>query len=321
MFLIRAIFGFILFLSLATILISGGFLFSISPKHLQSAVDVEIARGSSLNSAAQTLKDAGVIRSALAFQSLVLMEGGERDIVAGTYRFSEPEGSRRVAERLIRGEFNSDSLAITFPEGTTVKEMSHILARRFNDLDVEKFLELASPLEGFLFPDTYFFHNDVTPEEVIKRMQDTFSSRVSDISISDRLRGRTFEEIVNMASILEEEARDLESRQIISGILWKRLEDNFPLQVDAAFLYIDELEGRNTYDLTKDDLAVDSPYNTYVNTGLPPTPITNPGLESMIAAANPIDSDYMFYLSDTKGNMYYAETFDDHVANRVFLDY
>lgn len=124
-----------------------------------------------------------------------------------------------------------------------------------------------------------------------------------------------------MASILEEEAQVEDARRIVSGILWSRLEQDIALQVDAAFLYIDELEGRDTYSLTVDDLKIDSPYNTYTNVGFPPTPITNPGLESIYAAANPFYSDYLFYLSDTQGNMYYAKTFEEHIENRQFLDY
>lgn len=321
MFFVRIVIGFFLLLVFAAAFLGAGFWFATSPKNFEGVVDVEVSRGSSLNAAAEALRDAGVIRSALAFQSLVLMRGGERDIVAGVYRFEEPEKAERVAERLMRGEFNGDSLGITFPEGVTVREIGEILVSRIGGFDVDYFIAAAAPLEGFLFPDTYFFHNDVTPTEVIDKMKNNFDNKVAEALSEDNLRGRTLSEIINMASILEEEAHDPEARRIVSGILWSRLEEGIPLQVDAAFLYIEELEGRNTYTLTREDLAVDSPYNTYSNTGLPPTPITNPGIDSIIAAANPIASDYLFYLSDTKGNMYYAKTFDDHIANRVFLDY
>lgn len=321
MFFVRAVSIFALVLFFALLAFGGYFWLATSASKIDETIDVNIARGSSLNVAAKTLKEAGVIRSAVVFQSLVLMQGGERDIVAGIYRFSEPETAKRIAERLRQGEFNTNSLGVTFPEGTTVKEMGKLLVNKFEGFNEKEFIEIATPLEGFLFPDTYFFHSDVTPEEVVEIMQKTFADRISSVTLSDEVRDKPLDDIINMAAILEEEARDLESRQIVAGILWARLKAGIPLQVDAAFLYIDELEGRNTYTLTKEDLAIDSPYNTYRNTGLPPTPITNPGLESIMASANPISSDYFFYLSDTKGNMYYAKTFEEHIKNRVFLDY
>lgn len=318
---LRAILAFILFFVFVALVIVGGFYIAISPKNFAEAVDVEIARGSTLNSAAKTLKEANVIRSAFAFQNLVLMQGNERGIVAGVYRFSEPQSSRRIAERLMFGEFDSDSQKVTFPEGSTVEDMGNILAKKITNFSRDEFLAEATQFEGFLFPDTYFFHSDVTPSEVILRLRETFSDKTENLSIDKKLADQPLSDIIIMASILEGEASEFEARRIVSGILWERLAQDIPLQVDAAFLYIDELEGRNTYSLTKDDLAIDSPYNTYTNKGLPPTPITNPGIESIMAAANPILSDYLFYLSDTKGNMYYAKTFEEHIENREFLDF
>ena len=119
-----------------------------------------------------------------------------------------------------------------------------------------------------------------------------------------------------MASILEKEARKLETRKVIAGILWKRIEIGMPLQVDAVFGYI---HATSTYSPTFEDLEVDSPYNTYTNRGLPPGPIGNPGLESIRAALEPTKTPYLYYLTGKDGFMYYAKTFDQHVANRRFL--
>jgi len=112
-----------------------------------------------------------------------------------------------------------------------------------------------------------------------------------------------------MASLLEEEARTLETRRMISGILWHRIDIDMPLQVDAVFPYI---LGKNTYEVTLEELKIDSPYNTYKYKGLPFGPISNPGLSSLSAAANPIENDNIFYLADVKGNTYYSKTFDEH---------
>ena len=116
-----------------------------------------------------------------------------------------------------------------------------------------------------------------------------------------------------MASILEEEARSFEDKQIVAGILWKRLDNDMALQVDAPFVY---LLGKGSADLTLDDLKTDSPYNTYLYRGLTPTPISNPGLESLRAAVEPIASEHLFYLSDADGVMHYAEDFEQHKRNK-----
>jgi UPF0755 protein len=296
------------------------FLFLLSPKHFETEREVLVSRGEHLRDISRALEEAGVIRSAAAFHVLVLLQGGERSVVAGIYRFTEPESARAITKRLLSGDFRSDSLVITFPEGLVVREMALLLAERIPNFDTASFLSQALPLEGYLFPDTYFFHNNATPEEIIATMKANFERRTAAIPIAPRLADRPFSDILIMASLLEEEAATTDSRRIVSGILWSRIEKEMPLQVDAAFLYIEELEGRNTYTLTLEDLAFDSPYNTYINVGFPPTPITNPGLDSILAAANPIASDYLFYLSDTRGNMYYARTFEEHRENRKFLD-
>lgn len=321
MYLVRFFLFFFSGLVLTVLLIGAVFLAVLTPKNIPLGTEVVVMRGSNLRDVSYTLKDAAVIRSALAFQVLVSLQKGESTIVAGTYSFGGSQSAHLIAERLASGDFGTNSQGVTFPEGTSVQEMSDILSDRFPNFDTTLFLEYATPLEGYLFPDTYFFHTDVTPEEVVKIMHDNFLEKIESVSISSRVSTHTIEEIVTMASILEEEALDEDARRIVSGILWSRLEQDIALQVDAAFLYIDELEGRDTYSLTVDDLKIDSPYNTYINIGFPPTPITNPGLESISAAANPFYSDYLFYLSDTQGNMYYAKSFEEHVENRQFLDY
>jgi UPF0755 protein len=125
---------------------------------------------------------------------------------------------------------------------------------------------------------------------------------------------KPLDEIIIMASIIEDEADGtLESKRIVSGILWKRLRLEMPLQVDAPFQYYN---GKNSYTLTKDDLMEDHEYNTYTNKGLPPTAITNPGIDSIRAAITPTKTDYLYFLSDKKGNVYYAKTFEEHKRNR-----
>ena len=126
--------------------------------------------------------------------------------------------------------------------------------------------------------------------------------------------GRPLSDVIIMASLIEEEARTDDTRRKVSGILWKRLQKGMPLQVDGVFPYI---FGDKPYDLTNGDLLIDSPYNTYKYIGLPPTPISNPGLAAILAAVTPITTPYWYYLSDRDGNMHYAVTHDEHLVNRV----
>ena len=126
--------------------------------------------------------------------------------------------------------------------------------------------------------------------------------------------GKPLHDVLTMASLVEGEARTREARRHIAGILWHRVELGMPLQVDAVFPYI---LGKNTYEVTTEDLRVDSPYNTYRYTGLPPGPINNPSLDAITAALNPTPSNYLYYLSDKEGIMHYATTHEEHLINRA----
>jgi len=122
----------------------------------------------------------------------------------------------------------------------------------------------------------------------------------------------TQSDIITMASILEGEAKTTADREIVAGILWKRLTLGMPLQVDSTFMYIN---GKNTYQLSAADLKIDSPYNTYIYTGLPPTPIDNPGLDSITSAITPTTTNYLYFFSGRDGTMHYAVTYADHLKN------
>jgi UPF0755 protein len=154
----------------------------------------------------------------------------------------------------------------------------------------------------------------VTAEEAYEALRANFNKRIVVISDEIELFKHPVNDVVRMASILEEEARTTTSRRIIAGILWKRISIGMALQVDAAFQYVNGK--RDSADLTLDDLKIDSPYNTYVYRGFPPTAITNPGLDSLFSAVTPIKTSYLYYLSDKKGEMHYARTFEEHVANK-----
>jgi len=143
-------------------------------------------------------------------------------------------------------------------------------------------------------------------------MEENFTAKTASIQKDAKKFNKTFQEILIMASILEKEVRTAEDRKIVAGILWKRIRTGMPLQVDAVFPYITQRKNRT---ITRDDLKIDSPYNTYINKGLPPGPIANPGLDTILAAINPKETKYLFYISDKKGIIRYASTLEEHNKN------
>jgi UPF0755 protein len=143
-------------------------------------------------------------------------------------------------------------------------------------------------------------------------MRENFNEKIKTIEPQIKNFNKPFDQILVMASIVEEEARADESRKIVSGILWKRLAKNMPLQVDAPFYYITGKAGR----FTLDDLKISSPFNTYINKGLPKSPISNPGLGAILDTVTPLETAYWFYLTGNDGEMRYASNFDQHIENR-----
>lgn len=275
---------------------------------------VTIKKGLSLSEIASTLKQEHVIASALVFETATMLFGGAQGAQAGAYYFNTPDSITTVAYRVSHGLFGVDPVKVTIPEGATVADMAAILTRDIPDFDTNTFLAVAKPKEGYLFPDTYFFSPTATPQDVVDEMYSTFQKKISTIAPLVAQSGHSLSNIVTMASIVEKEAHMLSDKKLVSGILWKRIDIGMPLQVDAPFVY---LEGKGSSQLTTTDLATTSPYNTYVHKGLPPTPISNPGIDSLIAAADPTSSPYLFYLSDSGGDMHYAQTFDQHKVNKA----
>jgi len=164
-----------------------------------------------------------------------------------------------------------------------------------------------------MFPDTYFFHPGQSTETILSVFDNNFRTKMFGVQKQLAASGHTLDELVVMASILEKEASKTKDRQMIAGVLWHRIDIGMPLQVDAVFPYI---IGKNTFELTTDDLKFDSPYNTYKYKGLPPGPIDNPGLDSIVAAATPIKTKYIYFLSDKNGIFHYATTYAQHMAYR-----
>lgn len=291
-----------------------------TPTHFPVRTVVSIEEGATLDEVAADFKKNGVINSRTFFTLYTRLTGNDDNIVAGDYYFTHRQSLFSVADRVTTGDYGLVPVSVTIPEGATVYQIADILSEHLDNrsFDKREFVRLAEPLEGYLFPDTYSFQPNTEERKIIDVMKENFATKVEEMHSEIEQFGRPLGEVIIMASLLEKEARTERSRKIIAGILWKRLDMDMPLQVDAVFPYIN---GKNTFELTHDDLDEESPYNTYRYKGLPIGPIANPGLDSIKAAVNPIETDYLFYLSDMEGNMHYAENFEQHKYNkRIYLN-
>lgn len=303
---------------LVALLIYTGF-YTISwraPSPFPSEALITIEKGESLSQVATSFKQQRIIRSSFWLKVFVFIWGGQRRVVAGDYYFPAPTDIFKVTKMIHKGEFGLIARKITIPEGTNSFEMAKIMEKElpaFNAKDFQNEIK-DNNYEGYLFPDTYFFMPNSKASDIISMMRENFTRQIQPYEEDIIKSKKSLDDIVIMASIIEEEANgSLETKRIISGILWKRLRLGMPLQVDSPFKYYN---GKNSYTLTKDDLTEDNDYNTYTNKGLPPTAIASPGVDSLRAAIAPTQTAYLYFLSDKSGNMYYAKDFGGHKRNR-----
>jgi len=306
----------------------------------------EVRKGETLAEVARDLDKEKIIRSSTAFNLLVRFFYGDQNIKAGLYYFERPLGLIEIANRLATGKNDLGLNAIIIREGQNLRDIGFIFENK-GIFQAEEIWEIAgfpavdyeiakdlSPLkdfsshfsalsdkpsyvglEGYLFPDTYFFPPSVSPEQVIRAMLENFENKLTlELRQTINNLGKSIFEVITIASIIEREASDPEDRKIISGILWKRAEAGMALQADATLNY---LTGKKSSELTAEDLAIDSPYNTYKYSGLPLGPIANPGLDSIRAAIYPENSPYWYYLHDRDGQPHYAKTFEEHKENKL----
>lgn len=284
----------------------------LPPKNFENYSEIQIKEGFTIRQVSELLKKENIIKSKNFFNILVQLSEN-KTVSSGRYIFEKPVSIFRVVERLINSEYGLPTKSVTLSEGMTVVEMSKKLGSVYENFDSELFLELATSFEGYLFPSTYKFNVDVTTEEILQTLVKTFISQIAMIE-QDLVNSKfNLDEIIIMASIIEKEATK-ETIQEVSDILWGRIEIGMPLQVDAPFVYS---IGKGTFDLTQEDLLEDGPYNTYLNLGLPPTPISNPGLESILAAANPQPTENVYFLTGLDGEMYFAKSFEEHKKNKA----
>jgi UPF0755 protein len=287
---------------------------------------VEIAPGTGSRAIGKALVDAGVVRDEWTFRLAVLLTGTQRELKAGEYRFTTPASAKDVARKLARGDVFLRP--ITFPEGLSVKEMASIYESRglgtsaaflaaARDTSAVKALDPAArDLEGYLFPDTYNVPRKMNAHALVRQMVQAFL-RVYGETVQREVdaRGGTLREVVTLASLVEKEAAQPEERPIIAAVYQNRLRIGMGLQCDPTVIYALEKAGRYTGNLTKADLRIDSPYNTYKYAGLPPGPIASPGRASLEAATRPASVDYLYFVSRNDGSHVFATTLAEHNKN------
>ncbi len=285
-----------------------------SPGYFPINTTYNLKSGQTLSLVASNFSEKRIIRSEFWFKSFVyIFSLGESKIIEGSYYLSGKQNVITMAWRVSQGLLDVIPFKIVIQEGLNNREIADIFSSKLSTFEKDKFLKLAENLEGYLFPDTYNVTSNMDEEQIIKMMNDNFNKKIKEFENQILLSGKTLPDIIKIASILEEEARTFESRSIISGILWKRISINMPLQVDCSFKYIN---GKTSATLSLEDLKIDSPYNSYLYRGLPPTAISNPGLMAIKVSIMPVITDYLYFLSDGDGNMHYAKTHDEHVANK-----
>ncbi len=271
-----------------------------------------IKKGEGVRAVANNLKTQGLIKDPVMFYLVVRRLGIDSKIQAGDFFISPSLNATQVAKALQTGTYD---VRIVIPEGKRAEEVADILKERVDSYD-ESWRSKLVLNEGYLFPDTYSFPKDVTIEQVISVMRDNFETKYSQIENSSRS-NLSKEDVVILASMVEREAKHDQDRPIVASVLFNRLDASMPLYIDATIQYAigTPKEWWPTLPDTGGNVSPDSPYNTYTHSGLPPTPISNPGVEVIKAVFNPAKTDYLYYITDKSGVNRYGRSLDEHNAN------
>ena len=294
--------------------------------------DFLITKGQSLSRVADNLEKEGLIKNKTVFLLFARATGQDKKIQAGEYQLSPNLSLSQIMQTFLSGP---QELWVTFPEGLRREEMA---AKVIEILEIKgdsqvlfwnDFLDESEGAEGQLFPDTYLFPKDITAQKVVSTLKNTFAKKLtSEMVNSAQDDGLTKNELITLASIVERETKSGAERPIVAGILLNRIDLGMPLQADATLQYITGNQRCGTKFPPAGGLKCDwwsvptvaekqikSAYNTYLNQGLPPAPIANPGEEALKATVDHQDSDYLYYIHGSDGKIHYAETLDEHNEN------
>lgn len=287
------------------------------PENFPTGEAIVVEQGTGVRAITELLASEGVVRSPTLLYYVLTFNHDPSAVKASTYVFSEPLDVYTVAKRLTEGDFDTDLIRFTHFEGERIELLAERAAEVFPSFDKDSFLALASGHEGLLFPDTYFLPLDFTEEQLFELMLETLEERLEPFQSAIAAHPLNQDEIITLASIVEREANTPESMGYVAGIFLNRLEIGMALQADATIEYVleDPLHQLAPGELAENLREVDSPYNTYLYPGLPPTPIGNPGMTAITAVIKPTPSEYLYYLTDDTGVFHYSETYDQHVMN------
>lgn len=288
-------------------------------KYSGNEVTVEIPRGFGLNSISSLLEEKGLVKNSTMFKIFVIAGGFSGELKAGEYFFEPGVTLNDISAKLRKGDVVQHS--VTIPEGYNLYEIAEVLEEK-KIVSGEKFLKLAfdseytsenlgldvENLEGFLFPDTYAFNKNEEPVIVIQAMLNRFWEVYNSIESGGNM---NIVEAVTRASIIEKETPVSSEKPLVSAVIDNRLKKGYRLECDPTVIYA--MWERYDGNITKKDLRYDSPYNTYRVFGLPPGPIANPGKESIEAALNPADVNYLYFVSRGDGSHVFSNNYRDHV--------
>jgi len=291
-------------------------------------IKIEIERGEGLKDIAQKLKSAGLIKNEKLFQFYVILKNLRKNFWPGEYHLSQNMSLAQIVKML-----TSQPLAperdITIIEGWTnieiadyldkenivkkdvfLAEIQDMQKRVINEYNFLKNLPKAATLQGFLFPDTYRIYKKTTTEKIVRKLLDNFEAKITpQMYVDMKKQGKDIFDIITLASLVEKEASNEIDRRLIADIFWRRLGANIPLQSCATINYI---LGKPKKHLSFEDTRMPSPYNTYINRGLPPGPINNPGLDAIKAAIYPLTNDYWYFLATSDGRTIFSRTKIEH---------
>lgn len=285
------------------------------------ASEFEIKSGWNVDKIGQELSNAKLIRSRSTFKISVVVMGIANKIQAGFFKISPNMTVTEIAAALTKASVKQ--VRVTIPEGLRRQEIALIIEKAFAEVEGEtysstEFLSQTEDKEGKLFPDTYDFDAKSTTSVIVGRLENRYKEILNELKISEKDQNK----ITILASLLERESASADEMPEIAGVIENRLAQKWPLQIDATVQYaISTTLCRTTNcnwwpkNLTRVDLQINSPYNTYQNQGLPPKPICNPGKAAIKAAASPKETPYWFYLHDSKGLIHFAKTVEEHNAN------
>lgn len=312
----RKLFVLIIIILLGVFIVKGWWNSQTSPVSSDKSTKIfVIDKGESFSKVAEELKKDNLIKSTWAFTLLGKQTGLGAKLQAGTFRLSPSYSAEEILKVLSGKPLDT---WVTLLEGWRVEEM----AKKLNEaLGTDQQAFIKASLEGYMFPDTYLFPKDYTAEQIAQRLRDTFDQKYTeDLKAKIRKNGLTDKEGVILASIVEREARSDKARTAVASILLKRIKIGMALNADATIQYIlgyqpDEKSWWKKV-ITQKDKEIDSPYNTYLNAGLPPAPICSPSLSSLEAVANADPTTpYLYYYHDSNGVPHYAKTREEHDAN------